>query len=168
MLPDILHVCKQLQIKTSVVPMLFQEGAYFEKLKQICMKYDTAYQLPFCTSKEAVESLIHHIESYRKQEHSLLIVYHSSQAGRFAEFVSMIHYDADTIIVHEKQLDQLDCKMFHKHVDVYSLYMLSGVHKINDQKLLNSMYSEYDFHILPQSFLLEESFFITRGINVSD
>lgn len=152
---SILYAC---HIKTSVYPMLMQDGRFYIQMKEVADMYHAKLlPLPFDGQREVLQ-LIDQIElTYGESNQSLLIVYHSSEQGAFSTYVSRCKIGKYTKIIQEKQVAALDHETCTKQMTIYSLYMLSGTHMQKDKEALMQKFHDHEITMIQKSCLQEPS-----------
>ena len=157
-LEETLSLLQACHIPTQVYPMLMQDGRFHVQIKEIAQRYQAArLPLPF-DSQQAVQELFDILQkAYTKPQHDLLIVYHSSERGAFANYVAGLKLQDTTYITQEKQVSALDTSHFMKDITIFSLYMLSGMHMQKDQEALMKKFHDHELTMIQKSCLQEAS-----------
>ena len=151
----ILHTC---HIKTSLYPMLMQDGRFHIQIKQLAKTYQAdLLPLPFDGQTQVLQLLDLIEQKYRTPQQDLLIVYHSSAQGAFSQYVSQCKVNKHTKIIQEKQVPALESDTFTKQITIYSLYMLSGTHMQKDREVLMEKFRDHKITMIQKSCLQEAS-----------
>ena len=144
---ELLSLCK---VSITLYPMLMQGGRYHQMVLDAAGTSDIK-QLPF-SNVEQLQKLMDTIhKEYHQQNHTLLILYHSSENGAFSQLIKRINLPKDTLICSEKAMDIMDPQQFQHNVIVYSLLMLSGYHMKEDGQRIQDHLAAHKVTFIQQS-----------------
>lgn len=128
-----MHILKAFKVQPILIPMLFQQGRYFEQLYSWRTSAFNVKPIMF-QSKTEVAQCLRHVR-YDSGCSCLLVIYHSCVNGAFEALLEAItEEDTKMYAVHEKQSSVCPLPFQATSVAVLPLYMLRGIHFQKDSE----------------------------------
>lgn len=129
-------------IHTTLYPMLFQEGRFYDQMCMFHHEQTTICEPPFRT-KEDIRELIHTCLQVHPEANHMICIYHSSKTGKFANLLEEIKAEfSEVLFLHEAYKRDIHLPYHGKTISIFPLYMLQGMHMHHDTDKDSSLFHQ--------------------------
>lgn len=119
-------------IHTTLYPMLFQEGRFYDQIGMYAHDKTTICEAPFRT-KADIRELIQTCLQVHPEANHMICIYHSSKIGKFASLLEAIKAEfSEVLFLHEAYKRDIHLPYHEETISIFPLYMLQGMHMQQD------------------------------------
>lgn len=136
---SIMDILSFFDIETTLYPMLFQEGRFYDELLTYANAYTRVCKPPFHNVSDMRELIRVCFNVHKEQQH-MICIYHSSKIGKFASLLDEVKKDFPNVLfLHEAYKDAMDIPYHDEVVSIFPLYMLKGRHMCCDLSITSPL-----------------------------